>query len=434
MMRVIRAIFSFILCLVLIGSLVATVSLMTVQQITSEETVDRILSGVSPGEKVFGYEKAADDRAITFEEALREELPLQTVQLANVYSDVARQATDAGIAGIVRYTGDESAVTEKNCSAMALAFTEEYIRYLSENGKLRGTVNYKNITGFRVWESKEKYARQVVLDRVEKDLKKIFEEGATFGKMTLDGQTPVFRTALSGKAASDAENEVYTALEGWYDNAYRSYLKGLLFYCLKEGQPEKVPLLSEEDVRDLFLSAAQKHGVKGPLLEDQKILDEIGSQARSYVLPAESPVLSVPYSSIVGNETEPALIWTRRVAAADPLIVGGAVCLLILLLMLLIGRRAGVFFAGFACLLTGAALWLSPMLQKKAHAEAASYIPLHLTENGILDSVIDLFISGIRVYGQYLIAAGGAFLLLWLLLLAISAVKKKIAGKKKEQT
>ncbi len=140
-MRVIRAIFSFILCLVLIGSLVATVSLMTVQQITSEETVDRILSGVSPGEKVFGYEKAADDRAITFEEALREELPLQTVQLANVYSDVARQATDAGIAGIVRYTGDESAVTEKNCSAMALAFTEEYIRYLSENGKLRGTVN-----------------------------------------------------------------------------------------------------------------------------------------------------------------------------------------------------------------------------------------------------------------------------------------------------
>ena len=433
-MKVIRAFFSFILCLLLIGAIVATASLMTLQQVTSEETVDRILSGVSLGEKVFGYEKASDDRDITFEEALREELPLQTVQLVNVYGDVARQATDAGIAGIVRYAGIESAVTEEYCPTMAMMFTEEYIRYLSENEKLRGTVNYKNIKGIRVWETKEGYVREVVTERVEKELRKLFEEGAVFGKMTLDGQTPVFRTALSGKEASEAENEVYTALEDWYDNAYRSYLKGLLYYCLREGQPETVGLLSEEDIRDLFLSVAQKHGVRGLALEDQNTLDEIGNQARSYVIPAETPILSVPYSSIVGNESDPALVWTRRVAKADPLIVGGAVCLFLLVLMLLIGRRAGVFFAGFACLLTGAALWLSPMLQQKTTAEAAKYIPLHLVENGILDNVIDLFINGFRVYGQYLLAAGGVFLLLWLILLAVSSIKKGRKGKAAEQT
>lgn len=431
-MKVIRAFFSFVLCLVLIGALAATASLMTIQQITAEETVDSVLSGVSLGEKVFGYEKASDDRAISFEEALKKELPVQNVTLINIYSVLARQATDAGIRSVAEYAEAETAVTDY--AAMADVFTEAYVQFLKENGYLKGSISHTKLGGGRVWTTRENYARETVRDRVEADLKKVAEEGTAFGKMTLDGQTPIIRTALSGKDASEAENDVYSALENWYDNAYRSYLKGLLSYCLKDGTPRTVDLMSEEEIRDLFISAALRHGVRGSALEDQNVLDEIGNQARSYVIPAEKTFLSVPYSSIVGDDTEPALVWTRRVASFDPLIIGGAVCLFLLLLMLLIGRRAGVFFAGFACLLTGAALWLSPMLQRRTNAEAAAYVPLHLVENGILDSVIDLFISGIRVYGQYLIAAGGVFLLLWLILLAVSGLRKRKNGKKAENT
>ena len=56
-MKVIRFLFSMILYVVLTAALLASVCLLALKQVTTEENVDRVLSEVSTGEKALAFGK-----------------------------------------------------------------------------------------------------------------------------------------------------------------------------------------------------------------------------------------------------------------------------------------------------------------------------------------------------------------------------------------
>ena len=422
-MKVIRFLFSMILYVVLTAALLASVCLLALKQVTTEENVDRVLSEISTGEKALAFGKVNADEDLSFEDALKKYLPVQNATAISIYGDTARQATDAGIAAIADYTGGETAFTD--FSEMADVFMDGYIGWLNENGKLRGSVSYMTQQYGRLWSTKERYCRDTVRDRLENDLKKIAEDGTAFGQLTLDGTTPIFYTALSRKQNADAQNAVYAALEKWYDESYRSYVKGLLNYCLKGGNVTGVAVLTKEEILDLFLSETGKNGVRGSLLSDERIRSEILRQAEESIVPRLKPAISVPYAALVGADDDPALVWTRRVFAIEPLIPCAALCGFLLLLLLLIGHRPGVFFGALSALTSACALLALPLFRSRAFTEAAPFIPAHLTENGIPEKAADLFLGSVKVYIPYLLIGGGALLLIWLICLAISGIPKK---------
>ena len=424
MVKVIRSFFCFLLSFVLIASLVASACVLGLTQMLEEENVDDILKTVSPGRKVMEYTRAESDRDISFGDALKEYLPLQTISLLSIYGDTARELTDAGIEAVEEYVASESAV--KDFSKLAEVFTEGYIEKGKETGHLNGSIRYRSMYG---WErdSRDSYARMTMLNRVEADLKKLAEEGTGFGKVTLNGRDVICYTPLAGKKAAEAENAVYVSLEEWYDGMYRDYCKGLLNYIFKGedclgGEGISV---TEEDVSDLFITIVNNHGIGGSALEDASTKEEISKQIKDYVLPRIRKTISAPYSAWIDDGIVTGLKVTRTVFSMDPRIPLAVLCGGLLLIMLLIGGKIGLGFGCFSALLAGLALYAVPFFRQRALDELYRNLPQGIQDMGITETVLDQLLGHLSRYGLYCLVAAGVLLVLRLIVGAFSGRKEK---------
>ena len=411
--KVIKAFFCFILCLVLTASLLASACILGLTHMMNEENVDDLLKGITPSANVFGYERAQSDEKISFGDALREKLPLQNVSLLSIYGDSARSATEAGIQAIEEYVTDESAIV--HFTQMAELFTEAYIDDAKETGKLNGTIAYKNIKGERVRVSREAYARELVLERVETDLKMLAKDGTGFGRLTLDGEKTICYTALAGEKAAEAENAIYSSLEALYDGMYKEYLKGLLHYFLTGedvSQNGSRFVHTEDDIYNLFVTVANGQGIGGSALDDPGVKEEIADQAKDYVLPRLSKMVSIPYSSWISDEAMNDMKLTRIFNKVDPNVLLGIVCGGILLLMIIIGGKMGLGFGSFSALLAGAAMMVIPFFRQRSLDRLGAVLPKEIVDLGIIEPCMDQLLGYLTKYGLYCVAAGRVLLVL----------------------
>ena len=413
-MKVLKWIMCFVLCLLLTASLFVTTILFAAKQVTGEEEMNKLLSWVTVGERVLGYEKAEGDGAVALDDAVRDNLGIQNVTAIGIYADNAQYATMAGLDAIKTYVSVNPVFLD--FSDMASAFTEGYIAYLKEySDLLDGRISYINIQRQRVTETKETYTRNALLKRVEEQLEKLATEGKAFGKFSLDGENVICYTGLAGDDAANAENALYFALEGRYDETFREYLRGLIGYLLKSKDQQMPSLMTEDDVVDLFVAVAKEHGLDGPLLTDSSITEKVRKQARSYVLPAMRETVEVPYAKWFDPASDEALAWVRRIAAIEPLIPGGLLCLFLLFLLVLIGGRTGVGFGSTACLLSGALVLGFRFTKAKALAGMKTILPSFFEEYEVFfpNDVVNAPYGKSDVYGLYILGAGVFLLAVW---------------------
>lgn len=422
--KVIRGFFCLILCLILIASLVASFCVLGLTQMLDEENIDGILKNVSLGGKVMEYTKTEADRDISFGDALKEYMPLQTISLLGIYGDNARALTDAGIDAVVEYTASESAVIE--FSKLAEVFTEGYIEKGKETGQIKGNIRYKSMYGWET-DSRESYTRMTILKRVETDLKKLAEDGTGFGRLTLNGKDTICYTALAGRRAAEAENAVYSSLEEWYDGMYRDYCKGLVNYILKgeDGLEGKGVDISEKDVTDLFITVANNYGIGGSALDEASTKEEISKQIKNHVLPRIRKTISAPYSAWVDDDIVTGLKVTRTIFSMDPRIPLGVLCGGLLVIMLLIGGKMGLGFGSFSALIAGAALFAAPLFRQRSLDQMYRDLPQGIQDLGIIETVLDQLLGHLSRYGLYCLEAGGILLLLRIIIGAITGKQKK---------
>ena len=419
--KIIRAFFCLILCLLLTASLVASVCVLGVSQMLDEENVTDILKNVSVGEKVLGYKKAEEDREMSVGDALREHYVPQNISLLFIYGDVAQELTDAGIQGIEEYLASETDIVIHDFSKLADAFVEAYFKKAKETGILNGHVR-KNGADLG---PKEAYAREAVPERVLSTIDELVSEGTVFGRMSLNGKDAIFYTATAGREAAEAENAVYTSLENWYDQMYREYAKGLLYYVLRgeENADNKVFSISEEDIADLFIKIAEQNGISSENLESPDAKEEISRQINEYVLPRMRQVISDPYSTWVDDSVVPVMKVARIFLNMDLRIPLGILCGGLLLLMILIGRKMGLGFGCFSALLASAALLIAPFYKQHSLDQLSKVLPDEIQDLGITETVLDQILSFMSKYGLYCLALAG--ILLVLRLIAQLFTKKK---------
>lgn len=423
--KFIRGFFCLILCFVLAASLIASVCLLSLTNMLEEENVDDILKNVSVSDKVFEFEKAEADQEISFGDALRENLPLQNVSLISIYGDSARNATEAGIQAIEEYVASESAITD--FGKMAAVFTEAYVANAKEAGKLIGSITYKNIKGERERVAREDYARELVLDRVETDLKAVAESGTAFGKLSLNGKDVICYTARAGKEAAEVENAVYTSIESWYDQLYREYFKGLLNYIVRGDESNGVNgyNFTDGDIANLFITVANNNGIGGKDLDDASAKAEISKQIKDYILPRMKKVISYPYSSWIDDGVVTGMKVTRTIFNMDPRIPLGILCGGLLILMILIGRKMGLGFGCFSALLAGVALLIAPFFRQRALDQMSTELPQEILDLGVNETVVDQLLSFMSRYGFYCLALAGILLLLRLIVQLFSKIAEK---------
>ena len=425
MRKFIRGFFCFLLCIVLTASLIASACVLGLTYMLEEENLDDILKSISPSSKVFGYERAEADQEISFGDALREYLPIQNVSLLNLYSDVARTLTDAGIEALEEHVSTESAVND--FSRLAKVFTDGYIEKGKELGVLSGYVTYRSMYGIER-DPKDVYARDTIQKRVENDIKQLAVDGMAFGKLSLDGENVICYTPLAGKKAAETENAIYTSVETWYDGLYREYIKGILNYILK-GEDDlagKGRIVSEEDVTNLFITVANNNGIGGKDLETPAAKQEIAKQIKDYVIPRLKHVISHPYSAWVDDGVVTGMRVTRTIFNMDPRIPLGILCGGILILMVLIGGKTGLGFSCFSAFLASAAMLVAPLFRQRTLDELNKNLPQEMLDLGITETVLDQFLGFVAKYGLYCLAIGGILLVLRLIVQLIS--KKKNAA------
>ena len=425
MRKFISGFFCLILCIVLTASLVSSACVLGLTQMLEEDNLDDILKAVSPSTKVFGYERAESEERISFGDALRANLPLQNVSLLNLYSDVARTLTEAGIEAIEGYVATESAI--KDFSKLADAFTEGYIAKGKEMGVLSGYVTYRSMYGIER-EPKEEYARQTIQKRVENDIKQLAEDETVFGKLSLDGENVICYTPLAGEKAAEAENAIYTSVETWYDGMYREYIKGILNYILK-GEDDlsgKGKIVSEDDIANLFITVANNNGIGGKDLESPAAKQEISKQIKDYVLPRLQHVISNPYSAWVDDGVVTGMRVTRTIFNMDPRIPLGILCGGILILMILIGRKMGLGFGCFSAFLASAVMLAAPLFRQRTMDELNKNLPQEILDLGITETVLDQFMGFMTKYGLYCLALAGILLVIRLIVQLISKRTKAV--------
>ena len=408
MTKFIKGFFCLLLCLVLTVSVVASACVLGLKQMLKEENIDDVLKSVSVSSKVLGYKKAEEDRDMSVGDALRESFPPQNISKLNIFGDVARELTEAGIQGVEECVASKSVIDD--FSELSEAFTEAYITKGKETGTLSGRVRYYGIEK----ETKEYYARQAVPNYAETNLKQLAAEGKVFGRLSLNGKDTIFYTANAGRKAAETENAVYTSLETMYDRIYREYVKGLADYVIKgdEGAFTEGYNVAEEDISDLFVSVASANGIGEEYLDSPEAKEEISKQINNYVLPRMKHVISYPYRTWIDDNALARIKAIRPLFNTDLRIPAGILCGLLLILMIVVGGKMGLGFGCVSALSASAVLLAAPFFRQRGLDELYRILPEEIQDMGITETVLDQLLGYMSKYGLYCLAAAGFLLVL----------------------
>ncbi len=411
-MKAFKTILSFILSLFLMLSLFLTTVLFSLPGVLQKDSLIKIIDGSDVGKQILAYEYPKEEsQTIDFFEALNQAIPVQGSSMMNIFGDKAKICQDGAIEYIKKRGFLSHAYTD--LKELADGLSRGYVSKAVEEGYIDPdrSVTYMTQIG-RVSEPQEDFLRSSTLDKYQKSVEELQEDGF-FSALDIDQKQPFAYILYKGKQAETIQNGLYEKIEGLCDEILSQQYSSLIDALT--GKQNEFKGLNEKDFSSKMLQLIKTYladqGIDELYLDTEKVESIIRTSIHEQIYPKLYPNLP-SYDNTISQLTDSGTKLLGMLNNNTLMYFGIGLSIVFALLLMWISKKDAFFYIGMGALLSGAFVFSTKFGTSGLIMRATSAFKDRFTGISLfLPKLIETFIAAFSQTGIYLIAAGLIFII-----------------------